>query len=110
MDKRNYFVLMLIIGLVISYYFVMGNQKICVTTNINAPYENIRHTLVRLLCNKYTIDGQVEYENEDMIIVGGTSNLLPIQIGGINVQIYVKDNGKTCTVMIGYPALPMESY
>ena len=110
MNKRRIFVLLLIITLLISYYYVLGSQKLCIELHFSRPYSEIKNNFEYLFCHVFTTNGKIEYEDEDFIIMGGNAHLLPAKYEGINIQGYLKENGTSCTLILAYPALPLESY
>lgn len=57
------------------------------------------------------VNTNVEFEDEDCVIYGVRTNFLPLKNGSkINLQGALIKEGKSSTLIIGYPALPLESY
>ena len=110
MQYKKILAILIIILLFSAYHYVIGSQRLCIRININRSYSDAKNIYEKAFCHLLTKDGQIEYETANFVILGGNTALLPAKKEGINVQMYLRENENSCTLVLGYPALPLESY
>lgn len=109
MQVKHLLIFLIIIALIITYNVVLSSQKLCIRINIDKPYSNVNGSLEYLFC-ALTCKSNIEYEQDDLIILGGNIIWLPQKNAGINIQCCLKEVSSGCTLILAYPALPLESY
>lgn len=109
MNVKRILIFLLIIAIMLTYNIVLGNRSFYIKLNIDKPYSCISNRL-ECMFNAVTYRGRAEYRSDGLLILGGNNMLLPNRHGHINIQCCLKEKDSGCTIILAYPALPLESY